>query len=79
MKEIAITKHELVPKHILLDDKEREELLKKYGITLRQLPRMSASDPMAKLLNCKIGDVVKIIRKGEPAGETEYFRVVVKG
>ena len=79
MKELDITKHELVPKHILLTDKEKEELLKRYGITLRQLPRMSTSDPIAKLLNCKIGDVVKIIRKSETAGETDYYRVVVKG
>ena len=79
LKEIDITKHELVPKHTLLNDNEKEELLKKYGITLRQLPRMLASDPTAKLLNCKVGDVVKIIRKSETAGEAEYHRVVVKG
>ena len=79
MKEIDITKHELVPKHILLGDKEKEELLKRYGIILRQLPRMLASDPLVELLNCKVGDVVKIIRKSETAGDTEYYRVVVKG
>jgi len=79
MKELDITKHELVPKHILLNAKEKEELLKRYGITLRQLPRMLASDPMVKLLNCTVGDVVKILRKSETAGEMEYHRVVVKG
>ena len=79
LKELDITKHELVPKHTLLSDKEKEELLKKYGIMLRQLPRMLQSDPLAKLLNCKIGDVVKIIRMSETAGEAEYYRVVVKG
>ena len=79
MKELEITKHELVPKHTLLNDKEKEELLKKYGIVLRQLPRMLVTDPMAKLLNCKVGDVVKIIRQSETAGETDYYRVVVKG
>jgi DNA-directed RNA polymerase subunit H (RpoH/RPB5) len=79
MKEIDINKHELVPKHILLGAQEKEVLLKKYGITLRQLPRMLASDPLVKLLNCNVGDVVKIIRKSETAGDTEYYRVVVKG
>jgi len=74
-----ITKHELVPKHIVLNEKEREEVLKKYGITLRQLPRISVSDPVIKILNANIGDVIKIIRKSETAGETEYYRVVVKG
>ncbi len=79
MKEVDITKHELVPKHTLLNDREKEELLKRYGIVLRQLPRMLVTDPMAKLLNCKVGDVVKIKRQSETAGETEYYRVVVKG
>ena len=79
MKELEITKHELVPKHTLLNDNEKEALLKSYGIVLRQLPRMLASDAMAKLLNEKVGDVIKIIRKSETAGETEYYRVVVKG
>ena len=68
-----------MPKHILLNDAEKNALLKKYGIVLRQLPRMIASDPMVKLLNAKVGDVVKIIRKSETAGETDYYRVVVKG
>ena len=79
LKEVNITKHELVPKHTLLNDKEKEGLLKRYGIILRQLPRILESDPVVKLLNCKVGDVVKIIRKSETAGEAEYYRVVVKG
>ncbi len=79
MKELEVTKHELVPKHTLLDDKVKEDLLKRYGITLRQLPRMLASDAIAKLLNAKVGDVIKIMRKSETAGEAEYYRVVVKG
>lgn len=79
MTEVEITKHELVPKHILLSEKEKEELLKKYGITLKQLPRILTSDPVIKLINGQPGDVVKIIRKSPTAGETIYYRVIVKG
>lgn len=79
MKEFDITKHDMVPKHELLGEKERDEVLKKFGITLRQLPRIVDSDPMVKILNAKIGDVVKITRKSETAGEAEYYRVVIKG
>lgn len=79
MKEFDITKHDMVPKHDLLSEKERDEVLKKFGITLRQLPRIVDSDPMVKILNAKIGDVVKITRKSETAGEAEYYRVVIKG
>lgn len=79
MKEFDITKHSSVPKHELLDEKDRDETLKKFGITLRQLPRMLETDPMAKILNAKIGDVIRITRKSETAGESIYYRVVIKG
>ncbi len=79
MKELDVTKHVLVPKHEIISESEKEELLKKYGITLRQLPRILLNDPAIKHLNPKVGDVVKIIRKSSTAGEAEYYRVVVKG
>ena len=79
MKELDILKHELVPKHRILNEKEREELFKKYGINIKQLPRISGSDPVIKLINGQLGDVIEIVRKSPTAGETKYYRVVVKG
>jgi DNA-directed RNA polymerase subunit H len=79
MKDIDIRKHELVPKHTLLDEKEKDEVLRKYNITLKQLPRIPASDPVIILLNGQPGDVVKIDRKSTTAGVAEYYRVVIKG
>ena len=79
MKEVDITKHRLVPKHELLNEKEKEELLKRYGVTIRQLPRILASDPAIQKLNAKIGDIIKITRKSPTAGEATYYRVVKKG
>ena len=79
MKEFDITRHDIVPKHELLNDKEKEEVLKTFGIVLRQLPRILDTDPMVKILNAKIGDVVKITRKSETAGEAVYYRVIIKG
>ncbi len=78
MKELEIVKHELVPKHELLNEKEKEEVLKKYGITLRQLPRILVTDPVVVRLNAKTGDIIRITRKSETAGETQYYRVVIK-
>lgn len=78
MKKLEVEKHQLVPKHILLTEREKEEILQKYGITLRQLPRISFEDPAIKEMNPKMGDVIKIIRKSMTAGESEYYRVVVK-
>jgi len=79
LKELDILKHELVPKHKILNEKEREELFKKYGINIKQLPRISGSDPVIKVINGQLGDVIEITRKSLTAGETVYYRVVVKG
>ena len=78
MKDIDITKHNLVPKHEILNEKEKEELFKKFGITIKHLPRILESDPMVKILNGKMGDIVKITRKSRTALECAYYRLVVK-
>ena len=69
----------MVPKHEILKEAERDSVLNKYGITLKQLPRIVSTDPVIKLIEAEIGDVVKITRKSRTAGETDYYRVVVKG
>ncbi|BFI73463.1 DNA-directed RNA polymerase subunit H (EC 2.7.7.6) [Nanoarchaeota archaeon] len=78
ISEIDITKHYLVPKHELLSEEEKQELLKKYNIRLSDLPRIKISDPAIKNLGAKPGDIVKIIRNSPTAGESVYYRVVVE-
>ena len=77
-KKIDILKHRLVPKHRIMSEKEVEELLKKYGITKDKLPKILASDPVIKAIGAKIGDVIEITRKSSVAGQTKYYRVVVR-
>ncbi|MBI2543032.1 MAG: DNA-directed RNA polymerase subunit H [Candidatus Aenigmarchaeota archaeon] len=79
MKEIDITKNELVPKHTILNDSEKEELMNRYKIALRQLPRIKMNDSVVESLGGKIGDVVKIVRKSPVVGESVYYRVVIRG
>lgn len=79
VKELDISKHKLVPHHVVLNDKETKEILGKYHITLNQLPRTLTSDPMVKRLDARIGDVIKITRNSRTAGSVSYYRVVVKG
>lgn len=67
-----------MPKHTLLTDNDKHELLNSYKITLRQLPRILLDDPVIIRLGGKIGDVVKIVRKSPAAGESLYYRVVMK-
>ena len=72
-----IFEHILVPKHILLGAEEVTNLLKKFNITINQLPRISSKDAVVKILDAKPGDVIKILRKSETAGTSEFYRVVV--
>ncbi len=78
-KNFNIEEHELVPKHIKLTEEEKNKLLNELNISLRQLPMILASDPMAKKLDAKPGDIIKIIRKSPTAKESIYYRVVVHG
>ncbi len=72
-----IFKHELVPKHEILSEEEAEELLKRYRIKPYQIPRINASDPAAKMIGAKPGDIIKIIRKSPTAGRSVAYRYVV--
>lgn len=74
-----ILEHELVPKHILLDKKEAEAVLEKYKIAPYQLPFIKSSDPAAKAIGAKPGDIVKVVRKSHTAAEAIAYRYVVEG
>jgi len=63
----------------VLSKEEAKELLERYGIVPRQLPWLRSSDPLAKALGAKPGDIVKIVRKSPMAGEAVVYRVVVPG
>ena len=62
-----------------MNEDEKQQVLNKFKITIRQLPRISVNDPVIRQLDGKIGDVVKIIRNSPVAGEFVYYRVVIKG
>lgn len=74
----VLLNHVLVPKHEILSEEEVEELLKKLGVTKDQLPKIKADDPVVKALGAKVGQVLRIRRRSLTAGETLYYRVVVR-
>ncbi len=79
MQKFDAGKHMLVPKHSKVSEKEKAEVLEKYSITLKDLPRIFANDPAILDLDVKEGDVIKIIRNSASAGESIFYRRVVRG
>ncbi|UCH05995.1 MAG: DNA-directed RNA polymerase subunit H [Candidatus Thorarchaeota archaeon] len=69
--------HELVPAHSIAEEREVSLLLDYYGITREEIPRILRSDPAAKVLGARTGQVVRIERESETAGSVYYYRLVV--
>jgi len=70
-----VTKHNLVPEHIILSDDEKQDILKQYNISENKLPRISRFDPVAKFIGIKPNQVCKIIRNSYTCGESVYYRI----
>ena len=79
MEEKKQIKHILVPEHIKVTEEQKNELLKKYNISLKQMPKILATDPALSHMQVQYGDVIMIRRKSPTVGETEYYRAVVNG
>ena len=67
----------LVPKHEVLNAEEANRVLKSYGVTRDEMPKIKIDDPAIKDMKVKIGDIIKITRKSKTAGESIYYRVVI--
>ena len=77
MVKIDVIKHMLVPEHIILDDEEAKRVLEYYSIPKEQLPKILITDPAAKIIGAKDGDVIKILRDSPTTGKSVYYRNVV--
>ena len=71
-----ITKHSLVPKHEVIRDKKLiDDIVEMYKLKNKyQLPLILKNDPIAKYYGMKPGEVVKITRVSESAGQYVAYR-----
>lgn len=75
---INISKHQLVPKHEIMSEQDIKLLLEKYQLKQRSmLPIIQKTDPMARYLDVKSGDIVKVTRPSLSAGEAIVYRYCV--
>ncbi len=78
-KKFNVLDHTLVPKHEILPPEEVVKVLKELGVKPEQLPWIRASDPVARALGAKPGDVIKVIRDSPTAGKSIAYRYVIVG
>ncbi len=79
MVELDVRRHVLVPKHEILPAEQAKEVLEKYRVTPHQLPLIKASDPVAKAIGAKPGQILRITRDSPTAGRATAYRYVVEG
>lgn len=73
-----ILEHEFVPKHEILSEDEKENLLAQLKVPQGALPGILKSDPVTRVIGAELGDIIKITRKSDTAGVTIIYRLVVK-
>lgn len=70
-------KHILSPKYIVLDEKEKEEVLDHYKVLENNIPKQSTTDAVSRFLGLKAGTMCRVIRRSDTAGLYESYRIVV--
>jgi DNA-directed RNA polymerase I, II, and III subunit RPABC1 len=70
------TKHRLIPKHVMLNETEKREVLTTYDCRDTQIPRMVTTDFIARYYGAKAGDMFKIYRPSPSSGVYITYRVV---
>lgn len=78
MSKFSLLDHEFIPHHEIIDEDEIKSVLKEYNIGREQLPKIKIEDPVIKEIGAEVGDVVKITRKSQTAGEAPYYRYVIE-
>lgn len=74
---MKISDHNLVPKQIKLNKEKKKEILEKYNITTKELPKIQKEDPGIAHLKVDSGDIIKIVRPSGTSGKSVYYRVVI--
>ena len=73
-----ITKHTLVPKMRIVSPQEKNEVLDRFSANPAQMPQILKSDPQAKFLGVRKGDMCEIIRASETAGNSVTYRMCLQ-
>ncbi len=75
--QINILQHSYVPKHVKLNDEEKEEFYKKFNVNETQIPEISRFDPVARALCLRPKQICKITRFDKISYKNDYYRICV--
>jgi len=78
VEETKVTDHVLVPKHEIIGEDEKKQVLTQFNATEEQFPFLFSTDPVVREIGAKPGDMIRITRVSDTAGETTYYRFVVE-
>ncbi len=86
MPAFNILNHEMVPEHRLVSNSEAERILKKFGITKEQLPKIKLTDPAIKVLEAtqkekegiREGMIVEITRNSKTSEKFTAYRLITR-
>ena len=73
---IDIQDHMLVPKHEIMTDEEISDEFSDVDYEIKDLPKIRANDPVVKAIGAEPGNVLRITRESQTAGEFITYRIV---
>jgi DNA-directed RNA polymerase subunit H len=76
-REFRPLEHKMVPRHELVEEDELKKILSDYNIEKEQMPKIRESDPAARAIQAKVGDIVRITRESQTAGKAIFYRLVI--
>ena len=73
-----ITKHKQVPRHIVLSEMQKKDIIEKYNISdVKQFPEISRFDPVAIAIGLRPDNLCLIERPSKTAITTNYYRYCI--
>lgn len=74
---VDVLSHQLNPEMKVISAAEKAKLLKKFGISESQLPKIFSTDPVTLALKAAVGDVIRIERN-DGTGKYAAYRIVIE-
>jgi DNA-directed RNA polymerase I, II, and III subunit RPABC1 len=70
-----ILKHVMVPKHRILSEEEKKEIIKKYNIENDNIPNISRFDPVAQIIGLRPNQYCEIERPSKTSITSLFYRI----